>query len=219
MELSFLIACLVFISAVAAIDTQSAAAARKKQLKDETTELVTSFCNGDSQAFNRLVLLYQNRIYGLAFNYVKNPEEAKDLAQDIFITVHRALPTLRDKTKFSAWIYQIGLNHCRNRYKKLQRQGYFTSQSIDNPDHPVHLTGSDSPEKELERQDLIRLVRSTIAEMKEGEKEIILLRDIQELSYDEISQILDIPLGTVKSKLNRARLALRDRLKAIKPNL
>ncbi|MEA3548459.1 MAG: sigma-70 family RNA polymerase sigma factor [Thermodesulfobacteriota bacterium] len=218
MELSLLIACLVVISTVTSTGGKSVASVKKQQ-KDETTKLVQDFCNGDSQAFNKLVLLFQNRMFSLAYNYVKNPEEAKDLAQDIFITVHRALPTLRDKTKFSAWIYQIGINHCRNRYKKLQRQGYFTSQSIDNPDHPVHLTGTDSPEKELERQDLIRVVRSTIAEMKEGEKEIILLRDIQDLSYEEISQILDVPIGTVKSKLNRARLSLKNRLKAIRPNL
>lgn len=191
----------------------------KKELKKETTELVDKFCGGESQAFNRLVLLYQNKIFNLAFNYVKNQEEAKDLTQDIFITAHRALPNLREHDKFSSWLYQIALNHCRNRYKKLKRQGYFTSQSLDSSDIPLQLSASRSPEKDYERRQLIAMVRTTIAQMNESEKEIILLRDIQGLSYEEISKILSVPLGTVKSKLNRARLALKKRLQSVKNKL
>lgn len=219
MELFILPACLVCISTMITKPVIKSLANGKTDLKTETTELVQAFCNGDVQAFNRLVLLYQDKMLNLSFNYVKNQEEAKDLAQEIFITAHRALPSLRDQTKFSSWLYQIGLNHCRNRYKKLKRQGYFTSRSIDDLDHPLHMKGADSPEKELERRDIIQMVRTAISEMNEAEKEILLLRDIQELAYDEISVILDIPLGTVKSKLNRARLALKKRLKAVNPNL
>ncbi len=191
----------------------------KDELKEETSELVGAFCNGDHQAFNRLVLLYQNKIYNLAFNYVRNQEEAKDLTQDIFITVHRALPNLREHDKFSSWLYQVALNHCRNRYKKLRNSGYFTSQSLDNPEAPIYLSSVDSPEKDYERQQLINMVRATIAEMNDTEKEIIILRDIQGLSYEEISGIIKAPLGTVKSKLNRARLALKDRLSSVRRNL
>ncbi|MEN8139712.1 MAG: sigma-70 family RNA polymerase sigma factor [Thermodesulfobacteriota bacterium] len=180
---------------------------------DESTELVRAVRRGDNQAFNRLVLLYQNRIFSLALNYVKDEEEARDLAQDIFVTAFRALDKLRDETKFGAWLYQIGLNHCRNRYKRLNRRGFFTNKSLDDPTNPVPLSSGTSPEEELEKQRIVNKVRSTIATMNEVEKEILILRDLQGLPYEEISEIMAIPLGTVKSKLNRARHGLKKKLK------
>jgi RNA polymerase sigma-70 factor (ECF subfamily) len=183
------------------------------ELKTDIEQLVHDFLDGDAQAFNRLVMLHQTKIYNLALNYVKNQEEAKDLAQDIFVTVYRSLPKLREKEKFTSWLYQIAINHCRNRYKKLSRRGYFNNISLDDEESFLQIAGDEGPEKSLQRKNTINLVRSTIDSMPEAEKEIILLRDIQELAYEEISAILDIPLGTVKSKLNRARTSLKDRLK------
>lgn len=158
-------------------------------------------------------MLYQTKIYNLALGYVKQEDEAKDLTQDIFVTVYRRLDKLRDDDKFTAWLYQLAINHCRNRYKRLQRRGFFSSQSIDDPDSPLQLKTEETPEKTLERRSRERILRQAIAEMPAAEKEILLLRDIHELPYDEISDILKIPLGTVKSKLNRSRLALKQRLK------
>jgi RNA polymerase sigma-70 factor (ECF subfamily) len=189
------------------------------ELKTDIEQLVQDFLNGDAQAFNRLVMLYQTKIYNLALNYVKNQEEAKDLAQDIFVTVYRSLPKLREKEKFTSWLYQIAINHCRNRYKKLRRRGYFNNISLDDEESFLQIPGDEGPEKLLQRKNTINLVRSTIDSMPEAEKEIILLRDIQELAYEEISAILDIPLGTVKSKLNRARTSLKDRLKKFHQDL
>ncbi|MCK9294604.1 MAG: sigma-70 family RNA polymerase sigma factor [Desulfobulbaceae bacterium] len=185
----------------------------KDESKTETEQLVQDFLDGDAQAFNRLVMLYQTKIYNLALNYVKSQEEAKDLAQDIFVTVYRSLPKLREKEKFTSWLYQIAINHCRNRYKKLSRRGYFSNVSLDDEESFLQIAGDEGPEKLLQRKNTINLVRATIDSMAEAEKEIILLRDIQELAYEEISDILHIPLGTVKSKLNRARTSLKDRLK------
>ena len=192
---------------------------RNKDMAEETTELVQAFRQGDEPSFNRLVLLYQTKIYNLCLNYVKAPEEAKDLAQDIFITAYRALPKLREENKFGAWLYQIAVNHCRNRYKRLTRRGFFSNRSLDDPDTYLQVTGDESPEKKLEKNDVIQFVRATIDSLGGAEREIIILRDLQELSYDEISVILDIPLGTVKSKLNRARSSLKDRLKKIQQHL
>ena len=185
----------------------------KKKLRQETTELVKALRKGDSQSFNRLVMLYQSNIYNLALNYLKVPEEAKDITQDIFVTVYRSLSTLRDDSKFSAWLYQIATNHCRNRLKKLQKRGFFTSRSIDDPDQPIHLSNDDSPEKQIEQEDRSRIVRTAIAAMPEAEKEVLIMRDLQEMTYEEISEVLGVPLGTVKSKLNRARNALKNKIK------
>lgn len=188
-------------------------------MAEETEGLVKAFRQGDQQAFNRLVLLYQTKIFNLCLNYVKAPEEAKDLAQDIFITAYRALPKLREENKFGAWLYQIAVNHCRNRYKRLSRRGFFSNRSLDDPDTYLQVTGDESPENKLEKNDVIQFVRKTIDSLGGAEREILILRDLQELSYDEISIILDIPLGTVKSKLNRARSSLKDRLKKIQQHL
>ncbi len=182
-------------------------------LKEEVTELVRAFRSGDRQAFDRIVLLFQNKIYNLTLNYVKQTEEARDLTQDIFITVFRALPSLKDDTKFIAWMYQIAVNHCRNRYKRLQRRGFFSQLSLNDPDMPMHLASDDHPEKNAERKDILKVIVQTMETMSETEQEILQLRDLQHLSYEEISQALDIPLGTVKSKLNRARTKLKNKLK------
>jgi len=185
----------------------------KKKLRQETTELVNALRKGDSQPFNRLVMLYQGNIYNLALNYLKVPEEAKDITQDIFITAYRSISTLRDDSKFSAWLYQIATNHCRNRLKKLRKRGFFTSRSIDDPDHPIHLSNDDSPEERIEQEDRSRIVRTAIAAMPAAEKEVLIMRDLQEMTYEEISEVLGVPLGTVKSKLNRARNALKNKIK------
>jgi len=179
----------------------------------DVADLVRSLRQGDRQAFNELVRLYQARIFNLTRSYVKDEEEAKDLTQDIFVTVFRSLHHLRDDAKFGAWLYQLALNHCRNRYSRLKRRGFFTNLSLDDPDNPLQLSQGETPERKLEQRSVKEAVRAAIAAMPAAEKEILLLRDLQELSYEEISAILDIPLGTVKSKLNRARLALKDRLR------
>jgi len=179
----------------------------------ETTELVRALRRGEQQAFSGLVLLYQTRMYNLALGYVKQEDEAKDLTQDIFLTVFRQIGKLNDEEKFTAWLYQLAINHCRNRYRKLRGRGFFSSQSIDDPDTGLVLRTEMTPEKDLERRDTSQAVRRAIASLPPADKEIILLRDLQELSYEEISDVLAIPLGTVKSKLNRARLTLKNRLK------
>ena len=174
MELFILIAPLLLIAAFS-VNAQG----QGSEPPDETTTLVRAVRQGDKQAYNRLVLLYQSRIFNLAFNYVKNEEEAKDLGQDIFVTAYKALPKLRDDTKFGAWLYQIGLNHCRNRYKRLKRRGFFTNKSLDDDNSPLQLAGGETPENELEQQHIIKLVRDTIATLNDSEKEIITLRDLR----------------------------------------
>ena len=214
MELFFLVACLLGINLLIHNPGQSKA---REDLREKTRNLVRSFRAGQKDAFDHLVELYQNKIYTLALNYVKQTEEARDLTQDIFVTVFRALPTLKDDSKFSPWLYQIAVNHCRNRYKKLQRRGFFSSYSLDDPESPLQVESADKPDDLVERKDIMKVILDTMDTMTETEKEILSLRDIQDLAYDEISNILDIPLGTVKSKLNRARNSLKNKLKNILP--
>lgn len=184
-------------------------------LKDEAAELVQAFRQGDAQAFNRLVALYQSKVYNLAYSYVRDQEEAKDLAQDIFVTVYRSLPSLKDPAKFSSWLYQTALNHCRNRYRRLQRHGFFETQSLHDEESPLQLASGESLERNIEEREAVDILMNELAKMSAAEKEILILRDLQGLSYEEISEALGIPTGTVKSKLNRARLALKERLRPL----
>ncbi len=179
----------------------------------QDNELVEAVLGGDKQAFNQLVHRYQSGIYNLTLNYLKQSEEALDLTQDIFVTAYRSLGSLKDVKKFKPWLYQIAVNQCRNRYRKLKRRGFFSSQSIDDPDCYLQLTAEDNPEENVLKKNLIGIMQSTISAMPHHEKEILLLRDIQGLSYEEVSKTLDLPIGTVKSKLNRARTSLKNRLK------
>ena len=212
MELLLLTACLLGIQfLIQAPDTSRA----KLELRKQTTKLVREYRAGKKEAFDELVHLYQNKIYTLTLNYVKQTEEAKDLTQDIFVTVFRALPTLKDDTKFSSWLYQIAVNHCRNRYKRLQRRGFFNSYSLDDPESPLQLQAGDQPDDLAERKNIMKVILETMDTMTDTEKEILHLRDVQDFSYEEISGILEIPLGTLKSKLNRARLSLKNKLKFI----
>ncbi|OGR04289.1 MAG: hypothetical protein A2511_14525 [Deltaproteobacteria bacterium RIFOXYD12_FULL_50_9] len=181
--------------------------------ESQIIELVSTLRTKDELAFARLVRLFERRIYNLALNYLKQEEEAKDLTQEIFVAVYRALPQLKEDSKFVPWLYQIAINHSRNHYQKLKRTGFFTTQSLDDPDSSLQLISASSPQRDLEKQELNRLVREAIASMPTTEKEILILRDIQDLSYEVISSTLELPLGTVKSKLNRARIALKNRLK------
>ncbi|MDH3359967.1 MAG: sigma-70 family RNA polymerase sigma factor [Desulfobulbaceae bacterium] len=210
MELFSLTMCLMVIGVL--LNSSPGHVQQNNDRLAETIELVMACQAGNRQAFNRLVVLYQTRIYNLALNYVKTPEEANDLVQDIFVTTYRSLPSLREPPKFSAWLNQLALNHCRNRYRKLQRSGFFTSTSTDDIIVP-ELLSSDTPEHNMERDERIKMVRKVIASMPETEKEIIILRDLQELSYEEISDTLGLPLGTVKSKLNRARHTFKNKIK------
>jgi len=189
MELFFLSACLLGITLL--IQTPEQLKARD-ELRAKTRELVRSFRAGQKDAFDRLVELYQNKIYTLTLNYVKQTEEARDLTQDIFVTVFKALPTLKDDSKFSPWLYQIAVNHCRNRYKKLQRRGFFSSYSLDDPESPLQVEAADRPDDLVERKNIMKVILDTIDTMSETEKEILYLRDIQDLAYEEIGNILDM---------------------------
>jgi RNA polymerase sigma-70 factor, ECF subfamily len=175
--------------------------------------LVAALKNGEQRAFQDLVQKYQVRIYNLALNFVKDSEEAKDITQDVFVKIFRSIDRLNDPAKFYSWLYQIALNHCRNRYNQMQRKGFFNSFSFDDMNESISLADNESPEKVFEQKKSDGIVRDCIASLKESEREIIILRDLQELSYEEISNILSLPKGTVKSKLNRARLSLKNKLK------
>lgn len=180
-------------------------------------EVIEGCKAGDRKAFEKIVLFYQKRVFNHAYRMLGNMEEAKDLAQEIFVSVFESIRELREETKFDAWLKQITLNHCRNRWKYLKRRHYFSTDSIDDPIETeegevtkAFVDPSDKPDALYEKKMVQQWIQQGLLGLREDQRELIILRDLQELSYEEMGKLLALPEGTVKSKLHRARMELKD---------
>jgi RNA polymerase sigma-70 factor (ECF subfamily) len=181
-------------------------------------EVIVS-CNkgGDEKAFAEIVLHSQKRVFNIAYRMLGNLEEAKDLAQGVFISVFESIKDLKKEIKFDAWLTRITLNHCRNRWKYLKRRQYFNSDSLDDPietdkgDMPrAILDPSDNPETLYEKKMIQQFIQRGLLKLKDDQRELLVLRDLQGFSYEEMGELLDLPEGTIKSKLHRARMDLKE---------
>ena len=180
-------------------------------------EVIEGCKAGDRKAFEKIVLFYQKRVFNYAYRMVGNMEEAKELAQEVFVSVFESIKSLRDEAKFDGWLKQITLNHCRNRWKYLKRRHYFNTDSMDDPieteDGEVTKSfadPSDTPDTTYEKKMVQEWIQKGLLRLKEDQRELIVLRHLQELSYDEMGKCLNLPEGTVKSKLHRARMDLKE---------
>jgi RNA polymerase sigma-70 factor (ECF subfamily) len=183
-------------------------------------ELVNRFKGGDQSAFDEMVARYWDRIYGMVNQLLRNSEDAEEVTQDAFIRAHRGLVNFRGDSAFSTWLYQIATNLARNRYWYWWRRKRDKSVSFDAPvsaDNPTTL--ADLIPAELETPDDITVTQEFIDRIAQGmeklnakHREILTLRNIKNLSYEEIAAILQISVGTVKSRIARARESLRAKL-------
>jgi RNA polymerase sigma-70 factor (ECF subfamily) len=182
--------------------------------------LVRRLQQRDERAFEEIVRRYQHKVYNLVYRMIGNREEAEDVAQEVFVTVFKAVDTFRGDSKLSTWIYRIATNHCKNRLKYLGRRSYKSTGEFDESAER-ELAGApasavrphvDGPDAVLEGMQLERLVQAGIAALEEEHRVLIVLRDVEDLSYDEIGAITGLAEGTVKSRLHRARLALKEHM-------
>ncbi len=182
-------------------------------------ELVKRSKNKDRKAFNELMLAYQRRIFNIMYRFTGDYEEAKDLTQDVFIKVFKSLDSLKEDKKFKSWIIAIAANTFRNRYKYNMSRGKGRTDSIDsqietqNGSIKVELKDNKPGADDVVHSSRIKeLVQQKINLLKDEHKEVIVLRDIDGLSYEEVSTVLEISIGTVKSRIFRAREELRKQL-------
>ena len=175
----------------------------------------------DERAFREMVESYQDRVYNLLFRMIGRREEAEDLAQEVFVTVFKSIDQFRGDSKLSTWLYRIAVNHCKNRIKYLARRHERQTEALDEvAEHaaaaqggsPVGAGRIDAPDRAFEGAETDRIVQQAIAALDEDHRLVVVLRDIEELAYDEICVITGLPEGTVKSRLHRARLALKEKL-------
>lgn len=179
-------------------------------------EIINRVIEGDKEAFSQIVKKYQNMVFKYVYYQFNNYDEALDITQDIFITVMEALQSFRQESKFSTWLYSIMVNHCKNYRKKMNR--YSTvSLKVTKGEDEVDLQLQDyreKPEDKIVNEDSIRIIKEEIEKLPEDFKDILTLRDIDGLSYNEISEILGINLSNVKVRIHRGREYLKNRLHA-----
>lgn len=180
-------------------------------------EVIERCKGGEERAFSEIVLAYQKKVFNIAFRMLGNREEAKELSQEVFLSIIESIKELREVSRFESWLTQITLNHCRNRWKYLKRRQYFKTDSLNDPieieDGELQrqmFDPSDNPEAHLEKKMVRQLVQKGLMTLKEDQREMIVLRDLQGYSYEEIAEFLSLPEGTVKSKLHRARMDLKE---------
>lgn len=179
------------------------------QVPDE--ELVTRFQRGEATAFDEVVARYSAKVLTICTYYLRDPHEARDVSQEVFLKVYRGLASFRGDAKLSTWIHTIAMNTCRNQVGWFKR--WFT-QRTDLDQVEVTLKSSDpGPDTQSETRERDAILRREIQNLPAKFKEIVILKDLQERSYEEIGEILAINQGTVKSRLHRAREALVERLK------
>ena len=178
-------------------------------------ELVQQAKAGDRESFSGLVFAYEGKIYNLALRYLGSREDAMDASQEVFLRVFRFLPGFQEESGFSTWIYRIGVNVCKDMlHRRLKR----AEQPLEVPDEedegrPVDVPDLRyDPERIMEGVEMRQALSDAILALPEQQREIIILRDIRGLSYEEIALALALEAGTVKSRLFRARENLRKKL-------
>ncbi|AGL00774.1 RNA polymerase sigma factor [Desulfoscipio gibsoniae] len=181
-------------------------------LPDEV--LVQKSKDGDLEAFDELVRRYESKIYGLVYRFMGNHADASDLAQDTFIRLYQALAGFRGDAAFSTWLYRIASNICRDEIRKRQRRRSVSmDEMIDaSPANVPTADDSYSPEETVQRREMQRQVQFCLNQLSDDHRLILIMREMQGLSYEEIAGVLQCSLGTVKSRISRARNALKERM-------
>ena len=182
-------------------------------MEEQESQYIHRCQQGDPQAFEEILKLYEKKVYNLTYRMMGNHEDANDLAQEAFIRVYQSIDQFRGDARFSTWLYRIATNVCLDELRKRSRR---QAESLDEPvrtqDGSVMREipdWSDNPEEALNRREIQSMVQTGIQSLPEEQKTALILRDLQGHTYEEIAEMLDISLGTVKSRINRGRMALK----------
>ncbi len=181
--------------------------------------LVERVQNGDKQAFGLLVSKYQRKLVRLLARMIRDPAEVEDIAQETFIRAYRAIPRFRNDSAFYTWLYRIGVNTAKNWLVSNGRKAP-TSTALDNEeaegiDEAELLRDTDTPERLLMSKQIANTVNGALNALPEDLRTAVTLREIEGLSYEEIAEVMDCPIGTVRSRIFRAREAIAAKLKPL----
>lgn len=181
--------------------------------------LVKRSKNGDIEAFEQLIFDYQKKAYNIALRIMGNQEDAKDMCQEAFIRIYKSIEGFKEQSSFSTWMYRIITNVCLDEIRKKKRNDTVSmDNTFETQDGELHFetaSEDDTPEEAFMRTEKKRAIIRAINELNEEYKTAIVLRDIQGFSYEEIANILCCSIGTVKSRINRGRNILKDKLRTV----
>jgi len=180
-------------------------------------ELMKRFQDGDENAYTELVNRYRDKILNFIFNYIGDFEISEDLVQDTMVRLYQKKHYYKEIAKFSTWLYTIAKNLANTELRKKKQRKTTIISHLSKDDKPYDIP-SDQPgtHQEIESEIARKIIRNAIDQLTDKFKTVILLRDIQELSYEDISSIVGVPIGTIKSRINRARLQLQVELKHLR---
>ena len=180
-------------------------------------ELVQRVQRGDKTAFDLLVLKYQHRIGAVIGRFVPDYAESQDIAQESFIRAYRAIANFRGDSQFYTWLYRIAVNTAKNHLVAMKRRPPTSDVEAEDAEHfsGGRMHDNDTPEHELLREEIAREVSQTVAALPEELRQAITLREMDGLSYEEIAEAMDCPIGTVRSRIFRAREAIDARLRPL----
>ncbi|HOT45682.1 MAG TPA: sigma-70 family RNA polymerase sigma factor [Spirochaetota bacterium] len=180
----------------------------------EDIQIIDRVLSGDVDAFSGIIEKYKDKTFNYVYSQVKDYDEALDITQEIFIMTIEALRSFRRESKFSTWFYSIMVNYCKNYRKKNSRYNVVSiNSSRGDEEYDLQIPDDrENPEKEVILNDSLRIVREEIGLLPDDYREILVLRDIEGMSYNEISEILGISLSNVKVRIHRGREFLKNRL-------
>jgi RNA polymerase sigma-70 factor (ECF subfamily) len=182
-------------------------------------QLVERAQRGDKHAFELLVAKYQRKLARLLSRFIRDPAEVEDVAQEAFIKAYRALPSFRGESAFYTWLYRIGINTAKNYLVAMGRRAptttEFDSEDAENFEDGDQLRDVNTPENELMSKQIAQTVNATMEALPEELRTAIVLREIDGLSYEEIATVMNCPIGTVRSRIFRARETIAERLRPL----
>ncbi len=188
----------------------------KNIVKSSNSELIKQAIDGDEKAYKKLLENYRAAIYNLLYRMVRNKEETEDLVQEAFMKAFSALPSFNEEYAFSTWLYKIAINNCIDHMRKKKLKTYSINKPVQSNDGELRREFPDSsmsPDRQILTEERSKLIDEAIQGLPENYKIAIILRHTEEKSYEEIAEILSIPLGTVKARIFRAREMLKKNLK------
>src|SRR5882672_12235918 len=174
-------------------------------------ELVEACLAGEESAFDVLVGRWEKRIRGAIYRFIGSEDDARDLCQEAFLKAYKSLASFKQEARFSSWLYQIALNLCRDRLRRRRGRTMVSLDELEEGGAAMTMPGPTALDL-LQQRDVSRLVASAIASLADEQREVIILKEYQGLTFLEIAQVLDMPISTVKTRLSRGLDQLRSRL-------
>ncbi len=187
-----------------------------QNLKEESDEfLMLSFREGNEEAFTEIINRYNIRLFNYVYKYIHDKERSEEITQEVFIRVYRSRERYKIKAKFSTYIYRIALNLSYNEVRNRNRRKTDLKNEFDDKSFKDKIKETNTPEKIFEKKEVKEIVNQEINNLSTKYKDVILLCDIEELSYKDVAKVLNISIGTVQSRLSRGRIKLKQRLEGL----